>query len=122
MSDKGKLALATFAFAVSALLQGWRPAAGGTAFLIGCVLAAWALGLKGGTAGEEQWNRIRSKGRLRFVLIFGLGFGTLMLAISFAPGLEPFNISRFARAAPIAFGAGCLSALWGWWREEKNFP
>ena len=61
MSDKGKLALATFAFALAAVLEEWRPTIGGDAFLIGCVLAAWALRLKSGTAGEEQWNRIRSK-------------------------------------------------------------
>jgi hypothetical protein len=124
MSAKKGLWLALVAFASAILLRTWHaPGVGTVALFIGCFLVVWTIRLKRGDAGRQQWNRIRSRGKLRFVLIYGLGFAAVFMALYF--GMDymmgiSFQLSRFVRVASSNLLLGCVLAMLQWRAGEKK--
>ena len=123
MTNKQALLLALVAAGLAAVLCRYEYA--GIAFVaatVSCFLAVWPIRLKWGLAGQEQWKRIRVRGRTHFVVTHGVAvfacLGVWEIAVNYIFykrwGLMAWRLS-FLLCVGLAYG------IWQWRSHERNY-
>ncbi len=124
MGNKTALSLAVAAFLLMIVCQVF--VSSGTAIVmlwVGILLAVWPLRLRRGTAGREQWSVIRTKGKVHFVLTYGIGFAVMLLGLHFGTNYLAFHrfvVTLFIYESLLCFSLGGVLAFWLWRDGERK--
>lgn len=93
------------------------------AIMAACVFALWAICLKRGRAGKEQWKEIRTKGRTHFVITHGVAFCGILAVWTMAPSYVAFSHlpQYWAWQLFSLLCVGFLGGLWEWRARERKY-
>ncbi len=93
------------------------------AIMAACVFAVWPIRLKRGLAGREQWGKIRTKGRVHFVITHSVTFCAVFAVWLMAPSYVVDNhLPRYwALQLASLLCVGCVGGLWEWRTRERKY-
>ncbi len=116
------LALVMAGLALAAYRYGYKGTAI-VAVMAACVFVIWPIRLRWGSAGKEQWQEIRLRGKTHFVITHGVLFSAVLAVWIIAPSY--FVDSHFPKYSVWLLScllcSGFVGGLWEWRTRERKY-